>query len=135
MALGIRLAIASELVVVQEDDIRNRPLGAPLSGSEKTDPRNSVFVEIGSGALFSDAPHYCLCDGGPQQAIPDTNVSYAAGSWVYDYPWSGRTWDGPSDTNNPERGFFPLGNYTANVTFFVDDARRITLALPFDVVP
>jgi hypothetical protein len=138
MTLAIGLVLAHDVSAVQGDAIPNRPVGAPLSVSPgsavpQNDPRNSVFVGIGPGKPFSTDPHYCYCDGGPRLAEPDRSVTYPAGTSGYAFPWSGKSWDGPSDTGNPEGAFFPVGHYAANVTFLVDETKRITLALPFDV--
>jgi hypothetical protein len=60
---------------------------------------------------------YCLCDTGC--CPPDQSATYdvEAGSFEETIKWSGRRWNGPSDTGQEEGAFFLPGRYDVEVDF------------------
>jgi hypothetical protein len=75
---------------------------------------------------------YCLCDVGccaPDRAQTIT-ITPATKTGVIE--WSGRNWQGPSDTGNQEGAFFPPGSYGVHVSF---SGGELIATLPIEIVP
>ena len=82
------------------------------------------------GDVFSDA--------GPLGACPA--VTIPAGTYHGVFTWDGRSWTGPSDTDNPEGPPFPPGDYAFEVSTepgSIGDAGALsaTARLPIRLVP
>ncbi|HEV8323923.1 MAG TPA: hypothetical protein VG389_20060 [Myxococcota bacterium] len=65
-----------------------------------------VFELLGGGGQ-----QYCLCDVG-LCAPGSTTIQLVPGNYGAAFTWTGRNWDGPSDTGNPMGAPFPPGDYT-----------------------
>lgn len=64
--------------------------------------------------IAGDGQRYCLCDVGLCQQ--DTSpLTLQPGTYPQSFEWTGRNWDGPSDTGNPLGEPFPAGTYTLSV--------------------
>jgi hypothetical protein len=99
------------------------------------DPLSFVRYSIGGASPDGAQQRYCLCDVGccaPAAAattqLPATTASKAI-------QWTGRNWNGPSDTNNPEGDFFQPGKYGVEVTFSGSAQGSVTATLPIEIVP
>ena len=54
---------------------------------------------------------YALLDSGLcEPSTPSTTLP--KGTWTSSFHWTGRNWEGPSDTGNPMGAPFPAGSYT-----------------------
>jgi hypothetical protein len=91
--------------------------------------------EIGGTSAGGENQRYCLCDTGccaPQAA---KTVTPEVGTSVREIEWSGRVWDGPSDTGNPQGDPFAVGMYAVSVDLYAFDRGRVTATLPIEVIP
>lgn len=59
---------------------------------------------------------YCLLDFGLSAPPREKAQRLKKGSYEHAFPWDGRNWTGPSDTNNPKGAPFPAGTYELSVT-------------------
>jgi len=59
---------------------------------------------------------YCRCDQGLCADFDRTPRTIPAAATSRDFEWTGRNWQGPSDTNNPLGEPFPPGLYTLTVS-------------------
>lgn len=88
---------------------------------------------IGGQATSGANQQYCLCDTGccaPQDA---TTITPEAGTFTDTIEWSGRTWQGPSDTGNEPGDYFLVGDYAVRVGFYGYDAGEVVATLPIVV--
>ncbi len=103
---GIELAYT---VIVEEDltAVASRPSPAESCGAPRPPSGLSVHERIhGDGQL------YCLCDVGICLGGSGPAVTLRAGEYPNSFPWKGRNWTGPSDTNSPVGPPFPPGRYS-----------------------
>jgi hypothetical protein len=56
---------------------------------------------------------YCICDAG--LCAPPPTATLAAGEYPMAFSWSGKNWNGPSDTGAPKGSPFPAGKYELTV--------------------
>jgi hypothetical protein len=118
------------------EGFKSVPPGGLLSRSLQHHAYNGAsaftFLQIDGG---SAKDRYCACDVGYQELGPyeDELPTVPATSHFYPFTWSGRRWNGPSDTSEPEGAFFDAGPATMTVTFEIDDAKKITVMLPFTI--
>lgn len=77
-----------------------------------------VFEQITDGG----SPVYCTCDQGLcMQAV--NSLGATAGRTELSFPWDGRPWFGPSDTNNPKGPPLAPGDYVFSIQSTVGDSR------------
>ena len=77
---------------------------------DRPDASGLAVLEMVSGAT----ERYCLCDTG--LCLPETlTVDLLSGVYESTFFWDGRSWEGPSDTNNPKGPPFPPGTYRFTV--------------------
>ena len=69
-----------------------------------------LFEELDGGGQ-----HYCLCDTGLCPGA-DVTSDLMTGYWTTAFPWTGRNWNGPSDTGTAMGEPFPPGSYTLTVS-------------------
>ncbi len=100
-----------------------------------TDPRSWIRWRIDGTSIEGDDQTYCLCDVGCCPAEPAATIQPEVGVVSDVIEWSGRTWQGPSDTGQPEGAFFALGLYQVRVTFFGFARGSVTAELPIEVIP
>jgi hypothetical protein len=99
------------------------------------DPLSFVSYRIGGVSSGGDPQNYCLCDTGccaPDQAA---SIQVLASTKSATISWSGRNWNGPSDTGNPQGAFFKPGHYGVDVTFDGRAQGSVTATLPIEIVP
>ena len=87
---------------------------------------------------------YCLCDTGLCPPVMDT-ADLLPGRYAGTFEWTGKNWQGPSDTVNPLGEPFPPGTYTFEISAKgwrpTGDCRtcrapfEITAAVTFNLVP
>ncbi|WP_437755471.1 hypothetical protein [Sorangium sp. So ce1389] len=102
-----------------------------------SDPLSFVSYKI-SGLSWGAEPQpqlYCLCDVGCCPPDESATVQVDATTATQTIRWSGRQWNGPSDTSNPEGDFFALGSYEVEVTFDGKEQGVVTAKLPIEIYP
>ena len=65
---------------------------------------------------------YCVCDEGLCQQASVTHGA-VPGRGELSFPWDGRTWFGPSDTNTPEGPLVAPGDYVFSIVSTIGDSR------------
>jgi hypothetical protein len=98
-------------------------------------PLSFTSYNIGGVSSGGAPQNYCVCDTGccaPDQAA---TIQVLASTESAKISWSGRNWNGPSDTSNPQGEFFEPGNYGVNVTFNGRAQGSVTATLPIEIVP
>ncbi|WP_437334717.1 hypothetical protein [Sorangium sp. So ce394] len=98
------------------------------------DPLSFVAYRISGESEAGDPQSYCLCDVGCCAPDEAATVQVDATTATQTFRWSGRQWNGPSDTNNPEDDFFPPGTYDVEVTFDGEEQGSVTAKLPIEIV-
>lgn len=81
-----------------------------------------------------ESQQYCLCDTGccaPQGA---STIQPEIGVFDDEVQWSGRTWNGPSDTGQGMGDYFDAGTYAFRVGFAGYGAGSVSAELAFTVV-
>ncbi|WP_437505950.1 hypothetical protein [Sorangium sp. So ce1099] len=100
-----------------------------------SDPLSFVSYKI-SGSSFQGEPQsYCLCDVGCCPPDESATVQVDATTATQTIHWSGRQWNGPSDTSNPEGDFFAPGSYEVEVTFDGKEQGVVTAKLGIEIYP
>ncbi|MGK3988519.1 hypothetical protein WME99_36080 [Sorangium sp. So ce136] len=100
-----------------------------------SDPLSFVSYKI-SGSSFQGEPQsYCLCDVGCCPPDESATVQVDATTVTRSILWSGRQWNGPSDTSNPEGDFFAAGSYEVEVTFDGKEQGVVTAKLGIEIYP
>ncbi len=77
---------------------------------------------------------YCLCDTGCCPPLQTSTIQVSSTTQSATIDWSGRVWDGPSDTGNPEGDYFAPGRYAVVVTFAGFEAGEVRAELPIEVI-
>ncbi|XYH97554.1 hypothetical protein ACMHYB_59000 [Sorangium sp. So ce1128] len=101
------------------------------------DPLSFVSYKI-SGLTWAADPQpqlYCLCDVGCCAPDEAATVQVDATTATQTIRWSGRQWNGPSDTSNPEGDFFAPGSYEVEVTFDGKEQGVVTAKLGIEIYP
>ncbi|MGK3976152.1 hypothetical protein WMF38_31155 [Sorangium sp. So ce118] len=101
------------------------------------DPLSFVSYKI-SGLTWAADPQpqlYCLCDVGCCPPDESATVQVDATTATQTIHWSGRQWNGPSDTSNPEGDFFAPGSYEVEVTFDGKEQGVVTAKLGIEIYP
>jgi hypothetical protein len=98
-----------------------------------TDPSTWVSYVIDGTSSAGNGMCYCLCDVGCCAPDVDRDVQLATGAMSGTIEWSGRTWDGPSDTGNPMGDFFEPGHYQVTVSFDGGAAGTVSASLPIEI--
>ncbi|HTN84549.1 MAG TPA: hypothetical protein VL242_12705 [Sorangium sp.] len=102
-----------------------------------SDPLSFVSYKI-SGLSWGADPQpqsYCLCDVGCCPPDESATVQVDATTATQTIRWSGRQWNGPSDTSNPEGDFFAPGSYEVEVTFDGKEQGVVTAKLGIEIYP
>jgi hypothetical protein len=102
-------------------------------GCQMPGPSGLIVHEVISGG----GQRYCLCDTGLCPRTPYT-VDLVAGSTPATITWTGRNWDGPSDTGMPLGEPFPPGDYAVEVTAigtFMSASYQVRGRYPIRLVP
>lgn len=99
------------------------------------DPMSFVSFLISGTSTGGDPQQYCLCDVGccaPDMAqMIQPKAATASGT----IKWSGRNWQGPSDTGNKEGEPFAPGSYGVDVTFNGRAQGSVEATLPITIIP
>jgi hypothetical protein len=93
-----------------------------------------VTWTIAGSSPAGEAQQYCLCDGGCCAPTPERTVRPDVATALATIDWSGRTWNGPSDTNQPQGDYFLPGRYAVSVTFFGFASGEVHAELPIEVI-
>jgi hypothetical protein len=94
-----------------------------------------VAYSIGGMSAAGERQIYCLCDTGCCAPRGATTVQPSVGMLDRKIEWSGRTWNGPSDTGNPEGDFFRPGRYSVSVNFTGYGQGNVLAELPIEIIP
>lgn len=79
-----------------------------------TQPDSSGLIPL--EVLSGNGQNYCKCDNGFCFYMPEGYLSkLRRGNYPYSFQWTGRNWNGPSDTGNPLEGLFPAGEYVLTI--------------------
>jgi hypothetical protein len=100
-----------------------------------TDPITFTGWIINGDSAGGEHQQYCICDVGCCAPTPEETVQVAATTSMKTIEWSGKTWSGPSDTDNPMGEFFLPGRYTVHVSFAGFDEGLVEAALPIEIIP
>lgn len=125
-------------VVVDEDIAGVAPERQDAGGCGQPGSSGLVLFEQVAGGT----QRYCLCDVGICQAEPLPAVTLKKGTYPGSFSWSGRNWNGPSDTVEPLGPPFAAGDYAFTVnargklsTAGGDVPFEVEAKLPVHVVP
>ncbi|AUX27293.1 hypothetical protein SOCEGT47_078770 [Sorangium cellulosum] len=99
-----------------------------------SDPLSFVSYQISGTSVDGEPQRYCLCDVGCCAPDEATTVEVDATVATDTIRWSGRQWDGPSDTGNPEGAAFAPGSYDVVVTFDGGAQGSVTAKLGIQIV-
>lgn len=77
---------------------------------------------------------YCVCDTGCCAPTQEKTVQLDTTTSMKSFDWSGKTWDGPSDTGNPMGAFFLPGRYTVHISFAGFAQGHVEAALPIEII-
>ena len=88
-----------------------------------------------SAVVRGNGQSYCVCDTGCCPPVDGGSVALASGVARSVLTWPGRSWGGPSDTNEPLGAAFPPGDYAVIVSTGDASGRSVTATLPIHVVP
>ncbi len=102
--------------------------GCGACAAYSSDPASLLGFVVGSGLV-----RYCRCDEGCCAPQEPASYTIAAGTVEGSFEWPGRTWNGPSDTDNPLGDPFPPGDYPVTVTFAVPGGGSVEAVLPIIV--
>ncbi|WP_437656063.1 hypothetical protein [Sorangium sp. So ce1182] len=100
-----------------------------------SDPLSFVSYKISGSSSQGEPQRYCLCDVGCCPPDESATVQVDATTVTQSILWSGRQWNGPSDTNNPEGDFFAPGSYEVEVTFDGKEQGVVTAKLGIEIYP
>ena len=100
-----------------------------------TDPITFTGWIINGTSAGGTNQQYCVCDVGCCAPTPEKTVQVDATTSTKSIEWSGKTWSGPSDTDNPMGEFFLPGRYTVHVSFAGFDQGLVEVALPIEIIP
>jgi hypothetical protein len=98
-----------------------------------SDPSTWVDYEIGGTSASGQSQIYCLCDVGCCAPDTDRTVQMTPGTVTGTIDWSGRTWNGPSDTGQPMGDFFEPGQYFVSVQLWEEGTGSVVARLPIEV--
>jgi hypothetical protein len=83
-----------------------------LATCARPDSSGLIPLEVLSG----NGQEYCKCDNGFCSYMQGGYLSkLRRGNYPYLFQWTGRNWNGPSDTGNPLGNPFPAGDYVLTV--------------------
>lgn len=108
-------------VIVSDVDAQFVESAPPLNqtcAQEKPGLGIYVFERITDGGTTI----YCLCDQGNCMQ-PSVSMGATAGQTELSFSWGGRSWSGPSDTNNPKGPPVAPGDYVFSIESVVGDSR------------
>ncbi|WP_437689053.1 hypothetical protein [Sorangium sp. So ce176] len=100
-----------------------------------SDPLSFVSYKITGTSSAGQPQQYCLCDVGCCAPDEAETVQVDATTATQTIRWSGRQWNGPSDTSNPEGEPFAPGNYLVEVTFDGQAQGIVTATLGIEIIP
>ncbi|NVB78176.1 MAG: hypothetical protein HOV81_07270 [Kofleriaceae bacterium] len=98
------------------------------------DPASFTRWVIAGTSAGGEDQQYCICDVGCCAPTQIQTVTVDATRSVETIQWMGRTWQGPSDTNNEMGGYFLPGRYTVDVTFQGYAQGMVHAQLPIEIV-
>lgn len=108
--------------------------GCSDCGVYTTDPLSFTRYSLGGTSAGGENQQWCLCDQGCCFGTNGQQVQVDATTKTYTINWSGREWDGPSDTGNPEGELFLPGRYNVFVTFKGFDEGNVQATLPIEII-
>lgn len=108
--------------------------GCGRCGAYTTDPLSFTRYAIGGSSAGGTEQGYCLCDVGCCPPTQERTIQLDAITSTDAFQWSGRTWEGPSDTGNPMGDFFLPGRYEVRVGFSGFAQGGATAVLPIEVI-
>lgn len=109
--------------------------GCGECSSRTQDPASFTRWTVGGTSAGGENQSYCLCDAGCCAPTQMQTIQLDAIESVATIQWQGRTWSGPSDTNNPMGDFFLPGHYDVVVTFQGYAAGTVQASLPIEIIP
>ncbi|HSD88319.1 MAG TPA: hypothetical protein VLB44_12415 [Kofleriaceae bacterium] len=108
--------------------------GCGPCAAHSADPLTFIVWNIYGTSPGGAEQRYCECDGGCCPPTTDATVQVTSTTIGDTITWSGRTWSGPSDTNNPMGDFFLPGRYGVFVAFIGYDQGETVATLPIEVI-
>jgi hypothetical protein len=108
--------------------------GCSLCALFSPDPLSFTSYTIGGTSAGAVPQRYCECDVGCCAPTHGETIDVDVTTKSTDFDWSGRTWNGPSDTGNPMGDFFLPGRYDVHLTFGGFDAGNVQAVLPIEIV-
>jgi hypothetical protein len=109
------------------------PASGPSGGPDPTDGKLATLVDWRIVSVSGEAEGYCGdCDLGLGPGWAAATLTLEHGTKSATLSWPGRTWFGPSDTNNPLGPAFTVGDY--EVTLVVRGTNVVLAKLPIQVV-
>lgn len=99
-----------------------------------TDPITFTGWIIDGTSAGGTNQQYCICDVGCCAPTQAQTVQVTATTSTKSIDWSGKTWDGPSDTGNPMGAFFLPGRYTVHISFAGFDQGHVSADLPIEII-
>lgn len=124
---------AAGITLAYEVNVASAVTIEQMLNCESGGPSGAVVVE----AVQGGGQRYCVCDTG--LCFPTTiTPTLVPGSYPSTLPWTGRNWDGPSDTGMPLGPPFPAGDYAFDVRITGTSGGAgfvVTGSLPIRLVP
>jgi hypothetical protein len=117
-AAGIGFRYSVIVSGVDAQFISSAPPVSQTCAAVKPGPGVYVFEKVTDGGTSV----YCLCDQGNCMQ-PSVSMGATPGRSELSFSWDGRSWSGPSDTNNPKGPPVAPGDYVFSVESVVGDSR------------
>jgi len=114
-AAEVAAGITIKYTVVVANTLSVSPVPLDAGHCDQPDPE---FGLTPLAKLWGQNQQYCLCDVGGcfQEGAHDPTTVVPAGRYDRAMTWTGKNWNGPSDTGNQPGAAFPVGTYTFTVT-------------------
>lgn len=110
---------------------RSGRLSSSLTTAATNGASRSTWLEL-QGALNED--HYCECDHSDNPEPTHFTHVVKASSHFYPFVWTGRRYDGETDTGGTEGPLFAPGPTSLVVSFVIDGNTQLGVTLPFTIV-
>jgi hypothetical protein len=99
-----------------------------------SDPASFTRARIQGTSAGGEVEQYCECDYGCCAPTHGQSVQLDITTTSTTFNWTGREWDGPSDTGNAMGDFFLPGRYSVNFSFSGFDQGSVEAMLPIEIV-
>jgi hypothetical protein len=134
---GEPASFRAELVVNDNVPTIEVPLSTPcgVCVAHTVDATTFFSMTIGGTSTSGKPQRWCNCDSGCCAGEPASSIRPTAVSKTIELEWSGRTWNGASDTGEKEGAPFEPGHYRVHAAFNGFEQGKVEADLEIEIIP